>query len=150
MCSVSTANAHSSTDPDLSLLTKIASSLQTSAALSVYDFTGAAFGLYFSMSSSPWSVVSHLGEHIPNSGQLVAKGYLIRQSLLVCLAWEGRARSGKGEAAAGLCLQEPAGPHCSPSLEMAAVAKGEEKAKHCSSLTFQSHPRSLKHGSPTG
>lgn len=57
----------------------------------------------------PGSALSHWGEHIPDSGQLVAKGYLVRQSILVCLAWEGWAHSGEGKVTAGLWLWAPAG-----------------------------------------
>lgn len=55
-------------------------------------------GLYLGC-ISPWDWAScvSFGWKYPKSGQVVAKGDFIRQNFVVCLAWEGRTHSGKGE-----------------------------------------------------
>lgn len=127
MCSVSRAITHGSTDPDLSLLRKITSSVQTPEDLLVYNFARAVFGLLFLC--EPGSAASRLAEHIPNSGQMLAKGCFIRQSFFLGLGGEARACGQKGEVAPGLCPWAPARSLSIPLSELAACSQWREGDK---------------------
>lgn len=85
-------------------------------------------GLYLCcISPRDWARCVSFGWKYPQWGQVVVRWDFIRQSFVVCLAWEGRTRSGKGEVGSRAVPGAPVRPLSQPFIQAGCLRQKKRK-----------------------